>query len=510
MEHAAPATVPVKLTLFGTKRRSRLDIPLKFSQLCEKVKYTFPDVKDFNLQYVDEEGDNILVSSDADMEEARAVFEDLGRVLSFVVNKTAAPPASAAPPAPPLSTAHDSKSKSIPSTEDSKSKSAPCGFGARRGPWNGRCRRGPWHGHCRRGPWNGQYGRRGPWNCHGGHPLMKVMQSPHVQEGLKSLFANVPVFHFGITCDGSNEHPLVGKRFHKIGHNYDLNETEFLKLTHDEQQKYEVIAYPGATPVPVKIPQSKTAVHHGVICDGSNQNPLLGVRYHKIGHNYDLNETEFSKLAAAEQKKYEMITHPGATPIPVTVLDCVFVRDVTIPDGQVISAGNQFKKTWLVKTGANGWPAGCTLTHIHGDKMNGTTRVVLPPQKPLSHVQISIDLTAPSRPGKVTSKWRVAGPDGKLFGHTLWTDIVVQPSATSESASAVVSPKPSTSVTETTSASTSAAAASSSAAPVISGPLQQLLEMGFDLPVETLQRALTSVGGNVPAAVNLLFSSKKF
>ena len=62
---------------------------------------------------------------------------------------------------------------------------------------------------------------------------------------------SAPVLHFGITCDGSNQRPLVGKRYHKIGEDYDLNETEFTKIPRHEQLKYEVIAIPGAIPVPV-------------------------------------------------------------------------------------------------------------------------------------------------------------------------------------------------------------------------------------------------------------------
>jgi len=248
----------------------------------------------------------------------------------------------------------------------------------------------------------------------------------------------------------------------------------------------------------------------------------VGTRYHKIGQNYDLNEAEFAKLSANEQEKYEMISRPGATPVPVNKpRDCVFVRDVTFPDGQVISSGKQFKKTWLVKTGATGWPTGCTLTHISGDKMSAPYRVPMGPQKPNTLAQVSIDFTAPSRPGKITSKWRVAGPDGKLFGHSLWATIVVKPSGASAVASAVT---PKAMDVETAHASASAAAVATSPAPVetahasaasaasvapaTSSGLQQLLAMGFALPVDKLQRALDSVGGNVPAAVATLFSKR--
>lgn len=57
--------------------------------------------------------------------------------------------------------------------------------------------------------------------------------------------------HPDVSCDGSGQCPLVGTRYHKIGADHDLNEAEFKKLAPADQQAYEAIAYPGATPVPV-------------------------------------------------------------------------------------------------------------------------------------------------------------------------------------------------------------------------------------------------------------------
>ena len=89
MEAAAAATMPVKFTLFGSKRRLRLNMPLKFEHLREKVYILF-QIKEFQLEYVDEEADHIIVGSDPELQEAQRVFKDLGRVPSFVV-KTVVP-----------------------------------------------------------------------------------------------------------------------------------------------------------------------------------------------------------------------------------------------------------------------------------------------------------------------------------------------------------------------------------------------------------------------------------
>merc|ERR1719498_706411 len=60
-------------------------------------------------------------------------------------------------------------------------------------------------------------------------------------------------------------------------------------------------------------------LHHTVRCDGSNEYPLRGVRFHKIGKDYHLNKSEFDKLSMEEKQAFEVITRPGARPIPVNV-----------------------------------------------------------------------------------------------------------------------------------------------------------------------------------------------
>ena len=94
MDNSA-ATASVKITLSGSKRRVRLTVPLRFSQLCQYVRSTFPDIKDFNLHYVDDEGDTIIVGNNDELVEAQNVFKDLGRIPSFTVNKLASPPPTA-------------------------------------------------------------------------------------------------------------------------------------------------------------------------------------------------------------------------------------------------------------------------------------------------------------------------------------------------------------------------------------------------------------------------------
>merc|ERR1719502_1626120 len=48
-------------------------------------------------------------------------------------------------------------------------------------------------------------------------------------------------------------------------------------------------------------PNATVGVHDGVTCDKSGMCPIVGNRYHLVGHNYDLCEAEFLKLSDKEK-----------------------------------------------------------------------------------------------------------------------------------------------------------------------------------------------------------------
>ena len=57
-------------------------------------------------------------------------------------------------------------------------------------------------------------------------------------------------------------------------------------------------------------------VHTGVVCDVSGMNPIVGVRCHLMGSNYDLCHAQFEKLPHAQRKRFEVIVTVGDTPVP--------------------------------------------------------------------------------------------------------------------------------------------------------------------------------------------------
>jgi len=115
---------------------------------------------------------------------------------------------------------------------------------------------------------------------------------------------------------------------------------------------------------------------------------------------------------------------PTNTPLPtattVSYCDWVsFVKDVTIPDGTVLSPGEIFTKTWRLKNrGTCTWTPDYMLVFTSGEAMGGTTAVRLPGYvAPGQTVDVSVTLTAPDEMGKKVGYWMLRNPSGALFGY---------------------------------------------------------------------------------------------
>ena len=112
-------------------------------------------------------------------------------------------------------------------------------------------------------------------------------------------------------------------------------------------------------------------------------------------------------------------THlPTAT--AVSYCDWVtFIKDVSIPDGTVLTAGETFTKTWRLKNrGTCTWTSDYMLVFTSGVQMGGTTAVRLPGNvAPGQTVDVSVTLTAPVSRGRYTSYWMLRNPSGVLFGY---------------------------------------------------------------------------------------------
>jgi len=113
----------------------------------------------------------------------------------------------------------------------------------------------------------------------------------------------------------------------------------------------------------------------------------------------------------------------SSTPVPplppVTRCDAAaFVSDVTYPDGSAVAMGSTFTKTWRIKNmGTCTWNTSYSLVFASGERFDAPNSVPFSRQvSPGESLDISVNLTAPSRSGDYTGYWKLRNASGALFG----------------------------------------------------------------------------------------------
>ena len=103
-----------------------------------------------------------------------------------------------------------------------------------------------------------------------------------------------------------------------------------------------------------------------------------------------------------------------------------FISDVTIPDGTSIKPGTVFVKTWRVRnSGTNPWTTGYEVAYFAQEHMGGIEAYPLPPAAVGAETEVSVNLVAPTKLGRVRSTWKGRDPSGVFFESPLWVEIVV-------------------------------------------------------------------------------------
>jgi len=106
----------------------------------------------------------------------------------------------------------------------------------------------------------------------------------------------------------------------------------------------------------------------------------------------------------------------------------IFEADVTLPDGTIVAAGAKaLIKTWRVAAKAP-WPEDTALLHVGGDMELRPTlaRIPIGATAAGESRELSVELTAPTRPGRFWSYWRlVSDSRPELFGLRVWADLRV-------------------------------------------------------------------------------------
>jgi len=109
---------------------------------------------------------------------------------------------------------------------------------------------------------------------------------------------------------------------------------------------------------------------------------------------------------------------PPATPTS-SCDNAHFVTDVTYPDNTVVSAGDNFTKTWRFQNyGTCSWTPSYALVFISGDSMSGpSTQALTGNINTGQTVDISVNLTAPSSSGTHVGNWGLRNAAGVIFAH---------------------------------------------------------------------------------------------
>jgi hypothetical protein len=124
-----------------------------------------------------------------------------------------------------------------------------------------------------------------------------------------------------------------------------------------------------------------------------------------------------------------VLSTPGLIGTPLGLCDdAIFISDVTIIDGSVMTPGQDFLKTWKVRnTGDCTWGAGYSIIYGgYNDKMSGVPAAIATPVVPNQEVDVSVQFKAPTRVGEYLSAWRMANPNGYAFGQFLFVKIIVR------------------------------------------------------------------------------------
>ena len=109
-----------------------------------------------------------------------------------------------------------------------------------------------------------------------------------------------------------------------------------------------------------------------------------------------------------------------------------FVRDVTVPDGTVFAPKQDFVKTWKVANiGTCKWMYQYEIVLLSGNAFNANSPTKLNRMVDVGNwAELSIGMGTPKNPGDYTSYWRMADPNGKMFGATLVVSFTVSTTPT--------------------------------------------------------------------------------
>jgi len=416
--------IPIKLRLASGKscRRARIEIPLTMSMVKSKILTSFPELKSgqFTMNYQDEEGDQIEVVNDLDLAEALAVFNAIGRVLSFTIcPKTV-----------------DSESDDTDDADGSANHDNDCSW---RQHWRQHWRHHGHHGHGR----HGHRARRWHALAHmlGMRPQdMKPEMQNMMRFGMLKHFVghrnrHVQTSSADETCEPDLKCTFVSDVTFNDGvvlrPNQSFNKKWLVKTGDKAWPAGCTLVHVGGHPMGTRRPKHPKFTLGPVPADSEIEVMVVlqaPKRKREFVSKWRMCTPDGVQFGDCLWANISVDARAAIADVKVD-LECEFVADDSIPDGTTMAPNQQFNKRWVVNTGKTPWPAGCSFVHVSGHALGTKRRKFMPtflPATPAnSKIILEATMQAPRKTNNFISKWRMCTPDGHQFGDFLWTFINV-------------------------------------------------------------------------------------
>ncbi len=115
------------------------------------------------------------------------------------------------------------------------------------------------------------------------------------------------------------------------------------------------------------------------------------------------------------------------TPSPCTDA-LTWLADLTYADDTLVLPGQSIDKQWAIQnSGTCDWDTRYKLRNINNETLGAPAEIPLFPARAGAQVTLRIVFLAPSAAGTYRSEWQAEGPDGTLFGDTVYIQIIVSP-----------------------------------------------------------------------------------
>ena len=136
--------------------------------------------------------------------------------------------------------------------------------------------------------------------------------------------------------------------------------------------------------------------------------------------------TSQPEAPAADAESDDPVGDEHLMPTPPCSNNLLFLADLSIPDGTLVTPGERLDKRWQVRNGGScNWVADYQVRLIAGPGMGVPVRQALYPALSGTDAVIRMIFTAPDEPGAYRSAWQAYDPNGEIFGDPFFIDVVI-------------------------------------------------------------------------------------